>query len=468
MRTGKPAVLLILYALLLIGGTGCASYFDKTSDGNPPRQALLPTSELLLGRIEQPSRARAALEAWCKAVDNNDTLWMKGLERRYAYALTRYGLALSLQEKNNAFSNMNSACRTLLLDRLDLQTTKEERAQLTRWKDAYIENEFESAQSIPLKWKTDSSTGKWIKVRAQALALYQMGRFLEAVELLSDTTRFNPVFGRRDDLLRVECNRRSGRLLEARAEWAQLVEKTLTAGDYTLCGPILDTGHALQNLMDKPLDRGRLVALAEQCETLNDTTRAWRAYQEIWSDPRMPNSPEKLAARNSMIRRAGLGTLRIISGKTAEGDPYPRVTRWLDELEHEPNTKGKIICLCELKRFQVFVDKKQGRLAEALMHANEAVELAEESNAPALIAKARGDLAVIQANTGYVEEALQNVRAASQASEASGDRELVHQILQNRLAIESGIKGEDFPELAKKIQVQGRRLGLLSPAAKLN
>ncbi|MFH1998256.1 MAG: hypothetical protein ABIK28_01185, partial [Planctomycetota bacterium] len=287
MSMGKPALIVLLAVLFIGAGSGCASYYTKTDDGNPAREALVPASELLLGRVEQPSLARSALDAWCKAAEKSDTLWMEGLERRYAYSLTRMGLALTLEEKQSSFDAMNAACRTLLLQRLDLQTTKEERAGLSDWKEAYINSDFDAAQSIPIKWNPTTSTGTWIKVRAQALALYQMGRFIEATDLLSDTQRFKPVFGRRDELLRIESFRRGGRLDEARGEWAKLVEQALVAGDDNLCGSLLDTGHALQNLMDQPLDRGRFVSLAEKCESLDDTTRAWKAYQEIWSDPRM-------------------------------------------------------------------------------------------------------------------------------------------------------------------------------------
>ncbi|MHC4946421.1 MAG: hypothetical protein ACYTG7_25695, partial [Planctomycetota bacterium] len=194
---------------------------------------------------------------------------------------------------------------------------------------------------MPSRKTPSTNAGQWLQHRATGLSLFQKGRFQEAIAQLSDTKRLNKVLSRRDHLSRIECYRRSGRLDEARGEWSALADQVLNDKDDLLCGPLLDLSQTLDNLAETPVDRGRVISLAERAESVGDIARSWRAYQDIWSDPRLSDVPEKVAARNSVIRRAGLGILRIISGGTGTGDPFPKLTRWMELLEKEPETSGR-------------------------------------------------------------------------------------------------------------------------------
>jgi hypothetical protein len=98
MRFMKTSTLKALFLLFLVASIGCASYLNKMNEGEPPLSETVTTSDLLLGRIEQPALARAALQAWRMAYLNKDAVWMEGLEKRFSYPIARMGMTFALQE----------------------------------------------------------------------------------------------------------------------------------------------------------------------------------------------------------------------------------------------------------------------------------------------------------------------------------------------------------------------------------
>jgi hypothetical protein len=457
--TCRYIFLLILSALLAVG---CASQ-TKKKPAKPLNATVVSSSDVLLGRLERPTEARAAADAWRSAVEKGDRDWMDGLERRYAYPLTRLALSLSLDERSSVFGNWESGVDELLIQRMGTGMVPEEAAIAEDWKKQYMDQDYDAALETAMAWKVSSPTGNWMKLRAQVLALFNMRRFHEAAEMLEDTERYNEVLGRRDRLLQVDCMRRSGRLADSREAWNKLTEAALRENDDYLVGPLLEAANSLQSVSTQPVDKGRIVTLAERAEANGDLALAWNAYQTIWSDPLLPCDPEALSARSAVIRRAGLGALRIISGELGHGNYWPKMKRWTDQLEHVPMTKGRLFCECELKRFETAVFLKNGQLAHALVKCQEAATLAEQTGDVVLITRARGDLAVVLAHTGQLEEAQHTVEAACRAARASGDPELIYETQRNKLVILAGMAGETPDALLESVMTQAKRLGHLDP-----
>jgi tetratricopeptide (TPR) repeat protein len=420
-------------------------------------------SDILVGPLVPPEQAQAAASVWYKAAHEGDQLWMEGIEKRFGGFLVHIALSIALKESRIHTLDWSPEDEALLVERTGLAMDPAERAGINGWLEAYTADNFEQAAAEAKEWPAATDAGTWLKTQALGVALYQAGRYLEAINLLNSLGKGNPVLRRRSHYVKIECLRRAGRLAEAGAEWIKLADQVINNNDTRLSSPLLDSAIAIRNLSETPLDRGRMVSLGELAESWGDIASAWRAYQDIWSDPLLPETPEVVATKNEAVRRAGLGILRIISGGGGQGDHASMLDRWMERIMEQPPTRGRAACACELARFEGAVALRQARLALALKSLDEAVEWAEKSNDTALIARARGDLAVAQANCGEIEKALQNSDLACRVAEAAGDLELLYQANRNRLILLTGTTGETPEAFQNLVKEQGKRLGHLAP-----